>query len=93
MSASTQRSGAVVGQRGRALERHDRSGGQGRFAEHEDMAGDACARAGQQLLGDGSGGDAGGGLACARAFEDVAHVGAAVLGHARRGRRAPGADG
>ena len=47
------------------------------------MAGDAC-RPGEQLLGDGPGGDACGGFPRARAFEDVAHVVAAVLGHARQ---------
>ena len=46
------------------------------------MARDAGARMGQQLLGNRSSGNARGGLPRACAFEDVANVGASVLGDA-----------
>ncbi len=74
---------AVVWQRRGSLERNDRPRRERGLAENEDMAGDAGADAGQQLLGDRASGDPGGRLAGARALQDVANISAAVLGDAR----------
>ena len=73
-SASTQRSGLSSGSAAACSKLTSLARGQRRVAEDEDVAGDARTRAGEELLGDGAGGDPGGGFARARALEDVTHV-------------------